>query len=103
MPRYPSQTSFAPPLPRLDEFEVDANKDGVPDGWYNLRDGKVVTEGGASGPRFVRFSCDRPGRPARLSRAFGVDGKAYEAIVIGLWVRVDKIGAGERAYARSRG
>ena len=29
----------------------------------------------------------RPGRPARLSRAFGVDGRKTEAIVIGLWVR----------------
>ena len=27
------------------------------------------------GPHFVRFECTQPGRPARLSRAFGIDGK----------------------------
>ena len=36
------------------------------------------------------------GRLARLSRAFGVDGKKYEAIVLGMWVRVEQIQSGER-------
>jgi hypothetical protein len=27
-----------PPPPSLEDFEADANRDGVPDGWYNLRD-----------------------------------------------------------------
>ena len=85
-----------PAPPKLDDFESDENKDGVPDGWYNLRDAKVVVEGGVVGPRYLKFECTKPGRPARLSRAFGVDGKKYEAIVIGLWVRVDQIQAGER-------
>ncbi len=86
-----------PPVPRLDPLEVDANGDGVPDGWYNLRDAKWV-DGGVSGPKShcLRFENARPGRPARASRAFGVDGRKIEAIVLGLWVRAENIGPGER-------
>ena len=36
------------------------------------------------------------GRPARLSRAFGVDGRKTEAIVLGLWIRQSNIQVGER-------
>jgi hypothetical protein len=57
-----------------------------------------MTEGGVVGPHFLRFECSRPGRPARLSRAFGVDGKTYEAMNLGLWVRVEQIQTGERVY-----
>jgi hypothetical protein len=85
-----------PAPPALDEMEHDENKDGVPDGWYNLRDARIVAEGGAAGPHFVRFETSKPGRPARLSRAFGVDGRKYEAIILGIWVRVDQIQSGER-------
>lgn len=84
-----------PPLP-FDDLETDLNKDGVPDGWYNVRGVKYVAEGGAAGPHFMRFQSDRPGRPARLSRAFGVDGKKIEAVVLRLWIRGSNIGAGER-------
>src|ERR1700722_15655352 len=74
-----------PGPPAVDNLEVDENKDGLPDGWYNARDAKWVTEGGApgAGPHFVRFECKDPGRPARLSRAFGVDGHKTEAVVVG--------------------
>ncbi|MFI5457121.1 MAG: hypothetical protein ACHRXM_16875 [Isosphaerales bacterium] len=85
--------------PALDNMEVDANKDGVPDGWYNARDAKIMTEGGAVGPHFVRLECTLPGRPARLSRAFGIDGRKTGAIVLGLWIRQSKIQAGERDAA----
>lgn len=85
-----------PAPPALDELEKDANNDGVPDGWYNLRDARIVAEGGVAGPHFVRFECNKPGLPARLSRAFGVDGRKHEAIVLGIWVRLDQIQAGER-------
>jgi hypothetical protein len=85
-----------PPPPALEDFETDANNDGVPDGWYNLRDARLVAEGGVIGPRFLRFENDRPGRPARLSRAFGIDGRSTEAVIIGAWVRLERIQAGER-------
>ncbi|HMB02547.1 MAG TPA: hypothetical protein VKP69_02270 [Isosphaeraceae bacterium] len=80
----------------LDDFETDANKDGVPDGWYNQRDVTLVAEGGVVGPHCLRFEAHKPGRPARLSRAFGVDGRKTEAIVLGLWVKPDQIRTGER-------
>ncbi len=86
-----------PNPPKLDKLDVDANGDGVPDGWYNLRDAKWV-EGGVSGSksRCFRFENARPGRPARASRAFGVDGRKVGAVVVGLWVRAERIGPGER-------
>jgi hypothetical protein len=71
----------------MDDLETDANGDGLPDGWYNARDVKWMPEGGAVGPHFLRFEAGKPGRPARLSRGFGVDGSRTGAIVLGLWVR----------------
>ncbi len=44
-----------PGPPPVDDLETDKNKDGIPDGWYNVRDIKWMTEGGAAGPHFVRF------------------------------------------------
>ena len=77
-------------------MEKDTNKDGVPDGWYNARDAIWEAKGGAVGPHFVRFECTRRGRPARLSRAFGVDGRKTGAILLGLWTRMSNIQYGER-------
>jgi hypothetical protein len=85
-----------PAPPALEDFETDKNRDGVPDGWYNLRDARVVDEGGVVGSKYLKFESAKPGRGARLSRAFGIDGKKHEAVVIGLWVRLDQIQAGER-------
>lgn len=85
-----------PGPPDLDELEADANKDGVPDGWYNSLDATIMTQGGPAGPHFVRFECKKRGRLARLSRAFGIDGRKTEAIILGLWVRLGNIQYGER-------
>jgi hypothetical protein len=85
-----------PGPPPSDDLEADANKDGIPDGWYNARDMRYVAEGGKVGPHLIRFETSKPGRPARLSRAFGIDGSKTEAIVLGLWVRQNNIQFGER-------
>jgi hypothetical protein len=85
-----------PEPPRLEDFETDADKDGTPDGWYNLRDARLVEAGGVVGPHFLRFENQRPGRPARLSRAFGINGKKTEAVIIGFWLRLESIQMGER-------
>lgn len=87
-----------PGPPPVDDLEADENKDGLPDGWYNARDVKWMAEGGApgAGPHYVRFECSQSGRPARLSRAFGVDGRKTEAVVLGFWIRQNNIQVGER-------
>ena len=86
-----------PGPPAMDSLEIDGNGDGVPDGWYNLRDASWVVGGvGRSGSRCLRFENARPGRPARASRAFGLDGRKTGAIVIGLWIRAESIGPGQR-------
>ena len=86
-----------PGPPAVDDLEHDANKDGIPDGWYNARDAIWEAKGGVVGPHYVRFACTQRGRPARLSRAFGVDGRKTEAIILGLWVKLENIQYGERA------
>ncbi len=43
-----------------------------------------------------RFENARPGRPSRASRAFGVDGREVEAVVVGAWVRSEDVVPGER-------
>jgi len=86
------------PTPR-ETFEVDNDRDGIPDGWYNLRDAKVADHGfgGGSSAKCLRFENARPGRPARASRAFGVDGREVEAVIVGAWVRTEDIVSGERS------
>src|SRR5262249_42968123 len=84
------------PPPALDDLETDANRDGLPDGWYNNRDVRLLSEGGAIGPHFLRFERKKPGAPATLSRAFGIDGKKSGAIELGIWVRQDNIEFGDR-------
>ena len=83
------------PAPR-DDLELDADGDGIPDGWYNLRDVTWEAEGGVRGPHMLRFQNDKPGRPGRASRAFGIDGRKYEAVILGLWVRATEVAGGER-------
>jgi hypothetical protein len=85
-----------PGPPPTDELEADLNHDGIPDGWYNALDIKRMAEGGVVGPQFVRFECSQRGRPARLSRAFGIDGRKVGAVQLGLWVRLNNIQYGER-------
>ena len=83
--------------PAVDDLEKDANGDGVPDGWYNARDAIWEAKGGVAGPHFIRFDSPHRGRPARLSRAFGVDGRKTEAIILGVWIRGSNIQYGERS------
>lgn len=91
-------------LPPLQTFETDADGDGVPDGWYNLRDARLVRGGKSSKSKTrpaseglcLRFSNDKPSRPARASTAFAVDGRATEALIVGLWVRLKDARPGER-------
>ena len=84
------------PRPR-ETFEDDRDGDGIPDGWYNLRDARVADHGHGDPPsKCLRFENGRPGRPARASRAFGVDGREVEAIIVGAWVRAENVEAGER-------
>jgi hypothetical protein len=85
-----------PGPPALEKFETDENKDGVPDGWYNLRGARMIPEGGTVAPGYVRFEDDKPGRQARISRAFGVNGTKTAALIIGLWIRLEHVHSGER-------
>ncbi len=39
-----------PAPPAVDDLEQDANKDGIPDGWYNAREAIWTPKGASSGP-----------------------------------------------------
>ncbi len=86
-----------PGPPAVDRLEVDEDGDGVPDGWYNLRDARHAEGGPGGSGRMLKFECEWPSRPARASRAFGVDGRKVEALVVGLWARAENLAEGERA------
>ncbi len=54
-----------PGPPPVDNLEIDENKDGLPDGWYNARDAKWMAEGGRPMPArisFVSSALSRAGR-----------------------------------------
>lgn len=85
-----------PGPPPLETFDTDDDGDGIPEGWYNLRDSKVIKGGVNDKGKCLHFEADRPSRGSRASRAFGVDGRKTGAMVVGLWVRVEKTHAGER-------
>ncbi len=85
-----------PGPPAREDFEVDENRDGLPDGWYNPFKVGLEAHGGVIGPRCLRFKNDRAGMISRASLGFGVDGREIEAVIIGLWVRVADVRTGER-------
>lgn len=89
-----AQLVVRPPAPPLEDFETNVDSDGVPDGWYNLRDASLEG-GGKVGDTLVRFRAEKPSRPARMSRGFGIDGREVEALEMGLWVRASEILPGE--------
>lgn len=92
-----AQESEPAPQPIQDDFESDADGDSIPDGWYNLRDAEWVDGGPLHHKgRCFRIANQLPGRPARASRAFPIDGRQAEALTVGLWIKLDGIQAGER-------
>jgi hypothetical protein len=83
------------PPPAIEEFETDEEPaDGLPDGWYNAREAKLVSPG-LFGEKCLKLENDKPSRPARISRAFGVDGSKFSALKISCWVKVSEILPGE--------
>lgn len=99
LPLATAQEIKRPGPPPLEDFETDADQDGAPDGWYNLRDARLAP-GGRVGPTCLRFDNELPGRPARASRAFGIDGRVTEAVIVGLWARLEAVLPGERLSDR---
>lgn len=83
------------PPPPLEEFETDVEPaDGIPDSWYNAREASLVSPG-LFGERCLRLTNDKPSRPARISRAFGVDGSKYAALKVSFWVKLTDTLPGE--------
>jgi|GEM_PF-1073210 len=91
------------PPPLRDGFQTDADGDGIPDGWFNIRDWQLRRDDpGApgSGPGVLRFEADQPGRPSRAHRGLEIPWRHVGAIEVAVWVRTQTIGPGEREGQR---
>jgi len=77
-------------------FEQIAAATGFPEGWYYLRDGKVVADPHApEGENVITFDNNVPGRSARVLQAFAIDGRAVAQLEVSLKVRAKKVVAGD--------
>ncbi|HUY36277.1 MAG TPA: protein-L-isoaspartate(D-aspartate) O-methyltransferase [Pirellulales bacterium] len=69
-------------------FEESTVIEGLPDGWYYVRQATLDTDHQApEGKQCLTFRNQTPGRFAQVLQSFGVDGKKIRALEISLWVR----------------
>jgi len=80
------------------DFEAMVGETSAPLGWYYVRQGKVEQRTDASESNHcVVFSNTTPGRNAHAMQAFGVDGRAIDALEVSLWVHGHRLVAGRSA------
>ena len=69
-------------------FEQTIDDSLDPQGWYYVRQGRVIDDSAApGGARAMLFSNTTAGRNAHTMQAFGVDGRRVRQIEISLWAR----------------
>jgi len=77
-------------------FEESAVIEGVPDGWYYVRQATLDTDVDApEGKQCLTLRNQTPGRLAQVLQSFGVDGKKIRELEISLWVRRDNVRPGQ--------
>jgi protein-L-isoaspartate(D-aspartate) O-methyltransferase len=84
--------------PRLVNGGFEASTDGIPDGWFYLRQAELEHEGAREGKNFLTFFNRQPGRDAHAIQAFGVDGKHVRLLQIKLWVKVEQTAPGPERF-----
>jgi protein-L-isoaspartate(D-aspartate) O-methyltransferase len=84
-----------PKRPRIvnGDFEQLLGEQELPEGWYYLRQGKVVTNPSEArrGERYVEFEGTEPGRGSRLLQGFAVDGRQVSQLAVQFHVRGESI------------
>ncbi|MBC7822064.1 MAG: protein-L-isoaspartate(D-aspartate) O-methyltransferase, partial [Planctomycetaceae bacterium] len=95
--------SLPDPLhPRLlnASFELDENKDGLPDSWHYQRLTELLTIEPPDGKAFLRMENSDPGRLAQALQGMAIDGRKIGAVAISLQVRVKDIRPGSEPIAK---
>jgi protein-L-isoaspartate(D-aspartate) O-methyltransferase len=81
-------------------FEIDDNKDGLPDNWHYQRQTELISESPPEGKVFIRMENTDPGRLAQMLQGMAIDGRKIGTISVSAMVRVEKIRPGAEAFAR---
>ena len=81
-------------------FEIDENKDGLPDSWHYQRLTELITDKPPDGKVFLRMENDDPGRLAQALQGMAIDGRKIGSVSIALQVRVEKIRPGSESYQK---
>ncbi len=81
-------------------FELDDNKDGLPDSWHYQRLTELLTEKPPEGKQFLHMECSDPGRLAQMLQGMAIDGRKIGSVTVSLQVQVAKIRAGSDAGAK---
>jgi protein-L-isoaspartate(D-aspartate) O-methyltransferase len=90
--------SYDPTKPALINggFEESTVIDGVPDGWYYVRQATLDTDEDApEGKHCLTLRNQTPGRLAQVLQSFGIDGKKIGELEISLWVRRNNVRPGQ--------
>ncbi|MFQ5732069.1 MAG: protein-L-isoaspartate(D-aspartate) O-methyltransferase [Planctomycetaceae bacterium] len=81
-------------------FEVDANKDGLPDNWHYQRQTKFATTGAPDGKRYVVVENSEPEGRAQLLQGMALDGRRVKRITISVTARYFRVARGPSAHHR---
>ena len=81
-------------------FEIDENKDGLPDGWHYQRLTELLTDNPPDGKVYLRMENSDLGRLAQGLQGMAIDGRKIGSVAISLQVRVKDIRAGSEPIAK---
>lgn len=81
-------------------FEIDENKDGLPDSWHYQRLTELLTDSPPDGKAFLRMENSDPGRLAQGLQGMALDGRKIGSIAISLQVRVKDIRPGSEPFQK---
>jgi protein-L-isoaspartate(D-aspartate) O-methyltransferase len=69
-------------------LEASTQIEGVPDGWYYVRQGRLVRDASApEGHQYLQISNSESEKFAQALQAFGVDGRKVRKLDVSVWVR----------------
>ena len=81
-------------------FEIDENKDGLPDSWHYQRLTELLTDNPPDGKVYLRMENSDLGRLAQGLQGMAIDGRKIGSVAISLQVRVKDIRAGSEPIAK---
>jgi protein-L-isoaspartate(D-aspartate) O-methyltransferase len=81
-------------------FEIDENKDGLPDNWHYQRLTELMTDSPPDGKVYLRMENSDPGRLAQGLQGMALDGRKIGSIAVSLQVRVKDIRVGSEPFQK---